>query len=133
MHLFQHVKIDRDYFPSRVHRGRVCKLSVQLIELCWHRRNTAERYATRVRGGECAVNVHAVAIECRRLSPAVKRPAVNTRPVKRRQSFARQSVVLLNSNLGNLSRPWMLHLAAEIDNRSPRRRLHHRNLIQISG
>jgi hypothetical protein len=74
-------------------------------------------------------------LECRRLSPHQQLSNdihVNTRPVKRLQRFARQSAVLLNSNLGNLSRPWMLHLAAEIDNRSPRRRLHHRNHIQIS-
>jgi hypothetical protein len=40
----------RNYFPSRVHRGRVCKLSVQPVELAG--RYKAERYATRV-----AVNV----------------------------------------------------------------------------
>ncbi len=100
-------------------------------ELCWMASTIQSRTICHVRGGACAVNVHAVAIACRRLSPAVKRP-VNTRPVKHRQSFARQSGVLLNSNLGNLSRPWMLHFAAEIDNRSPRKRLHHRNHIQIS-
>jgi hypothetical protein len=65
------LQVVRNCFPSRVHRGRVCKLSVQPIELCWHRRCKAERYTTRVAVHACAVNVHAVAIECRRLSPAV--------------------------------------------------------------
>ena len=83
------------------------------------------------RGGECAVKVHAVAIECRRLSPAVKRP-VNTRPVKRRQSFVRQSVVLLNSNLGFLSRPWIFHLAAPLVNRSPRTPLLHNKPVLMA-
>ncbi len=85
-----------------------------------------------VRGGECAVNVHAVAVS--RVSSFVtscqttcQHATCQTSP-KLRSPIRRPA----NSNLGNLSRPWMLHLAAEIDNRSPRRRLHHRNHIQIS-
>ncbi len=53
MHLFQHVKswiiFRRVYACARcMHRGRVGELSVQPVELCWHRRYKAERYATRV-------------------------------------------------------------------------------------
>ena len=61
--------------------------------------------------------------------------STNTRPVIKHQSFASQSGVLLNSNLGFLSRPWIFHLAASLMNHrlAPRYCTINRFVLQISG